>query len=281
MVPTADWLHGDMFRVYISGRDDENRSQIGFFDLDISNPIKSAVIQETPVLKHGELGCFDDNGVTPSCIVTIEDKKYLYYIGWKPRSTTRMSLHIGLAISLDGGNSFSRYSRATIVPDTDMEPYSILTAPYVLKDGELWRLWYVSGEGWKSPDLPLYNIKTAISSDGIHWDRRGEVSIDFVSDDEVSLARPCVVKNGNVYRMWYSVKKNGGNYRMGYAESVDGISFERMDHVLTGLAPSPSGWDSEMIEYPCVINHKGAYYMFYNGNDYGRDGVGLAVLEED
>jgi len=68
---------------------------------------------------------------------------------------------------------------------------------------------------------------------------------------------------------------------MGYAESVDGISFERMDHVLTGLAPSPSGWDSEMIEYPCVINHKGTYYMFYNGNDYGRDGVGLAVLEED
>ena len=29
-----------------------------------------------------------------------EDKKYLYYIGWKPRSTTRFGLMTGLAFGL-------------------------------------------------------------------------------------------------------------------------------------------------------------------------------------
>jgi hypothetical protein len=34
-----------------------------------------------------------------------------------------------------------------------------------------------------------------------------------------------------------------------------------------------------MIEYPFVFDHGGARYMLYNGNGYGRSGVGLAVLE--
>ena len=38
----------------------------------------------------------------------------------------------GLAISKDNGNNF-RFSKAPILKLTDKEPYSILTAPYVLK----------------------------------------------------------------------------------------------------------------------------------------------------
>ena len=34
------------------------------------------------ILNIGSLGSFDDNGVTPSCILNFENKKYLYYIGW-------------------------------------------------------------------------------------------------------------------------------------------------------------------------------------------------------
>ena len=46
-----------------------------------------------------------------------------------------------------------------------------------------------------------------------------------------------------------------------------------------GIDLSPDGWDSEMIEYPAVFDHKGSRYMLYNGNDYGRTGFGLAILE--
>lgn len=36
-----------------------------------------------------------------------------------------------------------------------------------------------------------------------------------------------------------------------------------------------------MIEYPAVITYQGKQYMFYNGNNYGASGIGLAVLERE
>ena len=278
MVPTAERVEGQLFRIYFSGRDSLNRSLIGYVHIDVTNPHRILHISEKPVLGLGELGCFDDNGVTPSWIVAHEGKKYLYYIGWKPRSTTRMSVVAGLAISQNGGETFYRVSRAPILRLTDKEPFSILTAPCVLKEGRLWRMWYVSGIEWVNPDLPRYNIKYAESADGISWVQQGVVCIDSTSQGETALARPCVLKEKGVYRMWFSKRERGRSYRIGYAESDDGIKWERMDEQV-GIDVSESGWDSEMIEYAFVFTHDGRYYMLYNGNGYGANGIGLAVAE--
>ena len=35
-----------------------------------------------------------------------------------------------------------------------------------------------------------------------------------------------------------------------------------------------------MISYPCVFDYKGKRYMLYNGNDYGKSGFGIAVLDK-
>jgi hypothetical protein len=81
--------------------------------------------------------------------------------------------------------------------------------------------------------------------------------------------------------MWYSFRAQPEiqTYRIGYAESTDGLSWIRLDqHV--GIDISSSGWDSEMICYPRVFEHNKRLYMLYNGNDYGKSGFGLAVLEE-
>ena len=42
---------------------------------------------------------------------------------------------------------------------------------------------------------------------------------------------------------------------------------------------SKAGFDSQMLEYAAVIKHQDSYFMFYNGNNYGFDGIGLAVSE--
>jgi hypothetical protein len=243
------------------------------------NKPKVLEYSQKPVLSPGELGCFDDNGVTPSWIVTHNGQKFLYYIGWKPRSTTRMGLITGLAVSEDGGLTFKRYSRAPILRLTDREPFMILTAPCVLKEGKLWRMWYVSGYKWEHADLPYYNIKYAESQNGIDWDQQGKVCIDSPLGNESSLARPCVIREQGIYKMYYSYKRNGNPYRMGYAESPDGIAWTRRDEEMK-MDVSASGWDSEMIEYGYVFDHEGRKYMFYNGNNYGQTGAGLAVLED-
>jgi predicted GH43/DUF377 family glycosyl hydrolase len=78
--------------------------------------------------------------------------------------------------------------------------------------------------------------------------------------------------------MWYSYR--GESYRIGYAESEDGIHFNRMDEKV-GIDVSETGWDSEMICYPHVFEHNGEKYMLYNGNGYGKTGIGLAVLANE
>jgi hypothetical protein len=75
--------------------------------------------------------------------------------------------------------------------------------------------------------------------------------------------------------MWFAVR--GAAYEIALAESNDGLRWTRRAE--GGLRGSGSGWDSEMVEYPALFSHQGRRYMLYNGNGYGRSGVGLAVLD--
>lgn len=276
MIPTPDNLGKGIFRIYYSGRNDKNQSHITWADVDLNFTNRVVAYSDSPVLSPGELGCFDDNGVTPSCVLNFGNgEKALYYIGWNPGSTVRMHLFGGLAISKDDGKSFHRWSRAPIIERCPTDPF-LNTAPWVVKAGDGYRMYYVSGCGWKHMDLPRYNIKMARSSDGKVWQRDGHVCIDFKDDSENALARPYVIFEDDVWKMWFGHK--GETYRIGYAESLDGITWERRDD-LAGIDVSPSGFDSDMIEYAAIVKYKGRRYMFYNGNNYGVDGIGMAVEE--
>lgn len=275
MTPTLLPLRGSRIRLYFSGRNGANKSHIGWAVVDLREPLHVIEHSVEPVLAPGPLGCFDDNGVTPSSIVVDGSETLLYYIGWNPGSTVRMHLFGGLAISRDGGRSFERWSNAPIIERSRANPY-LNTAPFVLKEGESWRMYYVSGTEWRNPDLPRYNIQIAESSDGRNWRREGRVAIPFRNDSENALARPFVLKEDGVYKMWFAHK--GDAYRMGYAESLDGFDWVR-DDVFGGLEVTPGGFDAEMVEYFVVISYAGRKFMFYNGDDYGRHGVGVAVEE--
>ena len=274
MLPIPEWRHDDVFRIYFSGRDANNRSLTGYAEIDLNCPHQILNMSKQEILGLGDLGCFDDSGVTPSWIVNNGGKKYLYYVGWNRRSTVRMAEVAGLAVSEDNGESFERVFKVPILDRTNDEPLTLNAATCVLFDQGRWRMWYVSGLEWVHADLPRYRIKYAESEDGQTWHRPGIVCIDFASESEHGLARPCVLFEDGIYKMWYSYK--GLNYRIGYAESADGIIWTRLDHEV-GIDVSSSGWDSEMIEYAYVFNHKGRKYMLYNGNNYGYDGIGLAV----
>lgn len=275
MVPTPQILEDGLVRVFFSGRDASNRSNIGFAIVDLSAGGKVLEYSERPVLTPGGLGCFDDNGVTPSCVKLIGSDLHLYYIGWNPGSTVRVHLFGGLAVSRDGGQTFERWSRAPIIERCPTDPF-LNTAPWVVESDNEYRMYYVSGCEWVHKDLPRYHIKMGRSRDGKVWQRDGHVCIDFKDASENALARPYVIFEDRVWKMWFGHK--GAAYRLGYAESPDGIHWERRDE-LAGLDVSASGFDSEMIEYAAVVKHDGRHFMFYNGNNYGFDGIGLAIEE--
>jgi len=64
---------------------------------------------------------------------------------------------------------------------------------------------------------------------------------------------------------------------LGYAFSDDLINWERCDD-LVGITVSDEGWDSEMICYPNLFQIDDRIYLLYNGNQFGKEGFGLARL---
>ncbi|MNP86515.1 hypothetical protein D3C76_1868020 [compost metagenome] len=58
------------------------------------------------------------------------------------------------------------------------------------------------------------------------------------------------------------------------------LDWQRND-ALVDIALGESGWDSEMVNYPHVFTLDDATYMLYQGNGMGREGFGLAVLEDE
>jgi len=279
-VPFADNIKDDLYRIYFSCRDKDNRSFTGYVDININNPNNLINISKNPVISPGNLGTFDDSGAMLSWIVNYKMQKHLYYIGWNLGVTVPFRNSIGLAVAKKYDIKFEKYSEGPIIDRNVKEPHFSASC-CVLIESEIWKMWYLSCVKWEivgQKPKHFYHIKYAESKDGINWIRNGKVCIDFKSSDEYAISRPTVTKDKNVYKMWYSCR--GKKYRIGYAESKDGINWIRKDEEV-GIDVSKQGWDSEMIEYPHVFDHKAKRYMLYNGNKYGKTGFGLAVLENN
>ena len=285
--PIVDRVNDDVLRIYFGVRNASGHTVATYIEVEADNPANVLYVDEAgPVIGLGDLGCFDDTGVLPAWIVNKEGLKYLYYVGWNAGVSVSYRNSIGLAVSDDGGRSFTRMFKGPVVDRSKTEPH-FCSSPCVLFEDGLWRMWYLNGIRWDIIDghsEPIYHIKYAESQDGMNWDRRGIVSIDLKSPDEGGIARPCVIREDGIYKMWYSyrgIKDYRTNpehsYRIGYAESEDGIHWTRKDEEV-GIDVSDEGWDSQMIAYAYVYHHKGKKYMIYSGNDFGKAGLGYAVL---
>lgn len=277
-VPIPEVIDDNTVRVYFSGRDQHQRSRPGNFTFELSSlQVKPRSISEQPLMELGSLGSFDEDGVMASCLVPTESTARLYYIGWNKGVTVPFRNSIGLAQQLVEGG-FSRQFSGPILERSALEPHFVASC-FVHKASPVnWKMWYLSCTEWTQTQRGprhRYHIKYAESSDGINWNRDGIIAIDYKDDDEYAISRPWVIRDGEVWKMWFSAR--GKRYRIGYAESGDGVCWERLDHKV-GIDVSNSGWDSDMIEYPALFDLAGSRWMLYNGNGYGRSGIGIAEL---
>jgi len=271
-----------VIRIYIGCRDDEGVSRIGFVDVSAKDPSVIIRYSEKPVLDIGSPGTFDENGVVPSAIIKRDNQFYLYYAGYQLGMKVRFFVFCGLAISKDGIN-FKRYQRVPILDRTDKELY-FRVIHSIRYENNVWKCWYGGGDKFENESnksYPVYDIRYSESSDGIHFSGEPKICIPQKGGDEHRVGRPYVIKKENTYKMFYGVGKKSIGYRMGYAESLDGMIWNRKDHIVgIDVDSNTNAWDSQMISYPAVVQTEQEVYMFYNGNNYGYDGFGFAVLEE-
>jgi hypothetical protein len=284
----------DRVRIYFSTRERERSgkflSHIAFVDFD--RQIKNILgVSSQPVISLGKLGCFDEHGIFPMHVFRSGDRILAYTSGWSRRFSVSVETSIGLAISHDGGNTFERIGNGPILTSSLQEPF-LVGDPFVMTRYGVWHLWYIYGTRWVQSDVAgserdrVYKIGHATSADGINWNKAGvQLIADRLNADECQ-ALPTVIEHGDQHHMYFcyreaiDFRKNRlRGYRLGHAYSDDLRSWIRDDeHV--GVQLSDTGWDADMMCYPHVFRCDGTIYMLYNGNEFGREGFGLAVLED-
>ena len=288
--PTGLYLpDGDRIRVYFAPRNARGQSIPTYLEVAAKDPTEVLYLHERPILELGERGTFDDGGIMPCSLVEAGDGRlHLYYVGWNPSVSVAYRNAIGLAISTDGGQTFARPFPGAVVDRDRNEPF-FTASPCALREGDRWHLWYASSTGFMEVEdrvEPLYVLKYATSHDGMDWVRPNRALLPPAAPHECT-ARPSVVKDGNTYRMWYCYRgsydyRDGSDaYRIGYAESSNPArGWQRMDQ-RAGIDYSPTGWDSSMQTYPNVVDTPHGRYLFYNGNGFGKTGIGCARWQDD
>jgi hypothetical protein len=281
--PVPYRLSEDTLRLFFCSRDSDDRMLPTFIDVEVQDPSRIIKICDYPLVGLGDPGTFDDSGLAPGSIVEAGNRVFIYYGGWKRRRVVSFELSIGIILWDRESGSFSRLFRGPILAQDKNHPL-LVGGPFVVAEGDRFKMWYCSGTDWRFPDgnpEPIYTVFYAESDDGINWAPHNRPVIDYKFDGEV-ISAPWVLKSNNKYLMWYSTRghktKLAKNYKVGFAESHDGISWQRFDE-LAGITRSESGWDSEMICYPALYPYEDKIYMFYSGNGVGRGGIGYAVAD--
>lgn len=276
--PLPIHIEGDIYRILYNGRDIQNRSSVGAVDIDI---LKRQIVNEyhEPFFEYGPVNSFYSHGVSIGSCYIVDDIQYLFFMGWQiPEQghwrgdIGRLIVHPDLTLELD---------RNFLINSDSLDPLS-LSYPCVLGSKEEgFHMWYGSTITWDAGnDEMIHVIKYAFSPDGHTWRREG-VAVPYRIGYAQAFSRPSVYRNKDGrLDMWFSYRGSPGKtYRIGYATSSNGKDWELLLD-MSGIDVSDQGWDSEMIEYPYVFEHKGEQYMLYNGNSYGKSGFGLAIKRD-
>jgi hypothetical protein len=276
----------DRYRVYFATRPFNEQTLIAYMDVDKQDPSKILYIHDKPVLELGGPGMFDNHGTMPIQVMRVGGQVWLYYVGWYRGTSIPYHNAVGLAVSEDEGRTFTRMFEGPVLDRTPEEPLS-MGSTYVVEDAGTYHMFYTYVFDWltvRGRQEPIYHIRHATSPDGIRWTKSGRIAIPQKHPEE-AVARATIVRRDGLWHMWFCYRGSqnfrGGedSYRIGYASSENLLDWDRQDH-LSGIDVSESGWDSEMITYPCVVEQGERLIMFYNGNHFGTSGFGYAVSAE-
>ena len=282
----------DYVRIYFSTRAKDSSgkflSHIAYVDMDYGLQ-RLLNISSGEVIPLGALGCFDEHGIFPFSVTRHGDSIFAYTTGWSRRVAVSVETGVGLAVSHDLGETFTRVGDGPILTASLDEPFLVGDA-FVREFGDQFHMWYIYGTEWKqfaadAPPERVYKIGYASSEDGADWQKqRGPQLIPDLLGPNESQALPSVAKYKDCYHMVFCYRESydfrttqGRGYRLGYARSNDLHQWERLDDQIDFDLPAEA-WDSDMQAYPHLFVLDGRLLLLYNGNEFGRYGFGLAEL---
>lgn len=171
--------------------------------------------------------------------------------------------------------------------------------PWILKDGDVYRLFYLRGTPGCTPWWAISKICGAISTDMKHWQDLGTIIEPEPANywESGRMCAGCIYKENDIYYLFYSASpREGIDYNteaIGLATSVDGLHFSRYsnNYLLKPKDNDPwygrcNGKDHFHWRDPYIFKDAktGRYYMFIcasariPGNFPGC--MGLAVADK-
>lgn len=280
----------DRIRIYYATRfyDKKNMpiSHCSFIDVDKYDLSKILYVHDRPSIDLGSHDSFSRHGIHPTMLVQKGGELFFYYQGWERKDKYPYETAIGLAISKDNGLTFEKFSENPVLQKSIEDPYFVNGA-FILHHENGYKMFYSGGIEWienKGNLESVYVIKTADSSDLMHWKKKDKRIINQLFDIECQNT-PAVIEIKNKFHMWFSYRqaldfRNASRgYRIGYACSDNLIDWHRDDSLAGVDVSSTDTWDSQMICYPYVFKVDERILMLYCGNYFGKTGFGYAELE--
>jgi predicted GH43/DUF377 family glycosyl hydrolase len=155
-----------------------------------------------------------------------------------------------------------------------------VTAPTVIKQDGVYKMWYTGCSGIQEQGRVVYRIGYATSSDGINWQKHPTYVLDCGPpgswDGLGGVAFPEVIYDGEFYRMWFCGIGEGDalssqeSTGIGYAWSRDGINWTKSAY---NPIIRPTFGKEIAITKPCVLYRDEVYQMWY-----GYVGVQMGFL---
>lgn len=238
-----------------------------------------------PILVKSKIPSWDDLVVyAPKILKNSDGSPYVdsqgnYYLFYTASGTLlgRDYDQTGLALSKNLFN-WTRYGSNPVLPlgPVGSVDYGDADAETVLKDGNIFHMWYGGNSNRGGTDDNTINYAT--STDGKNWSKYGSNPIlkQGSGDDNFDLYSPIVIKDGSVWKMWYTGHNSNEKFAVMYA-----------------TAPQPQGpwtkYSNKFVFNPTdytwpmeVWKEKGKYYMTYGiySSEHHFDQIYLASSED-
>ncbi|MDH6028037.1 hypothetical protein [Vibrio splendidus] len=279
--PLPILIGGDLYRVFFNGRNSENKSSLGYFDFNIET-LDVVNVCEKEVIKFGDDESYYSHGISiGNDYKDLDGNLYILFMAWQIRGSDHWRGDIGRIVVSSLDELYIEDTHNPFIGINDIDKMS-LSYPWVYNDGEQYSMIYGSTVSWKEDNGEMLHVLNfAESSNGHQWEQKG-LAIPYELGKAQAFSRPTYVKINDKEHLWFSYRSGTGEkYRIGHSlKSESGLWQLNVENPGIDVSQEKEAWDSEMICYPSILKHKHKTYMFYNGNGFGKSGIGLAVLEE-
>ena len=282
--PVPIRISSSIYRIFFADRDNDNHSKIKYFDFCLNK--RKIIYYNNLIIANSINSHYDMDGKIPSSILYFNNEYYLFYTGINAGKKFPYHNSIGVLKSKDL-QSFNLLTYDPIIPSNSIKKNHFNSAGNIFRYKNLFYLFYSSCDEWRvisNSNEPIYNIKLATSVDLREWnfqknqiirkgdDIGGAVNFSIVNINQFFIAFSSIRKMTD-----YRINKNSA-YKIRSFQSKDLYNWDPLDIEYEDDSLE-SNWDNIMRCYPSAILHDNTIFIFFNGNGFGKSGIGLAEVD--